>query len=225
MPTLGEHIAAIGAELVACNRRCEGVVADLAKGVVPRGLVLESRTEACPGAIFVGMNPGQGDNAERTAMRADASYQSTVDFLRRRRLTAHQYYLRLRALADASGFRGHLLWTELAKCQSAPDFRGSLPLETSRTCAATFLRREVEATPPSWPVFAIGRDAYGAAALLFSDRAVLGVAHPTGSWGNWHSMFTGGALRSDVRAAIERVAATRRAAWIAEEVSSSETAV
>lgn len=225
MPSLQAHIRAIGAQIVTCNRDCEGTVIDRPRGVIPRGLILEERSPEASGVIILGMNPGQGDEAERAAFRRDPSYQATVEFMQTHRLPTHQYYRRLRTFVDGCGIPGHILWTELAKCQSAAEFHGPLPLETYRTCTSAFLRQEVDMVSSSWPILAVGRDAYRAAALLFSERAVVGIVHPTGSWGKWHTMFSHDALRPEVRGAVEQVTADRRAAWLADELLSGRANV
>jgi hypothetical protein len=218
MTTMEQTIAAIGTEVVACSRNCDGVFSNPPQGIIPRGLLLESRSPDDAGVVLLGMNPGQGDDRERSAFQADRTFEATVHFMTEHRLLKHEYYKRLRLLANECGLRGHLLWTELAKCQSAEEVHGSLPLETYRTCASVFLRREVEATPASWAIFAVGRDAYRAAAFMFSERSVVGLAHPTGSYGNWHAMFANGRLKPEVRNAVQRILSERRAAWIADEL-------
>lgn len=219
---LSAIISTIGNDIVVCRRGCDGVVSNPTLGIIPRGLTLETRSAGHTGAIILGMNPGQGDEAERRTFQADGSFDATVRFMREHRLLKHQYYLRLRALADGCAHRGDLLWTELAKCQSDADWHGSLPLETYRTCAAAFLRQEVDATPTSWPIFAVGRDAYRAAAFMFCERPVVGVAHPTGSYGLWHAMFTGAELKPSVSHAVQRLLTSRRAAWIPDELMRGE---
>ena len=213
------QINLIGNEMVACQRACRDVYSDRAQGSPPRGLVRVSRDPDTQGAVLLGMNPGQGDDRERAALQADPSYGATVRFMETERLPKHPYYKRVRSLIDSCELSGDLIWTELAKCQNAPGVNGSLPIETNRTCSKAFLRREVEITPPTWGIFAIGRDAYRAATFMFLDRAILGVPHPTGSRGPWYAMFEDGILKPEVRQAVERILTSRRAAWIPEEVA------
>lgn len=215
---LVDTVNVIGAELAACRNGCEGVLVDAKQGIIPRGLLLEMRDAEKGAAIVLGMNPGQGDDDERAAFRMDPSYSRSVTFMLEKRLRVHPYYTRLRTLIADIGVNGHLLWTELAKCQNAPGFASVLPDETNRTCTARFLRREVAAMPAESPIFAVGRDAYRAATYLFLDRAVIGLPHPTGSRGHWHGLFDAGRVKDNVRSAINAIIATNRAAWVTDDV-------
>jgi hypothetical protein len=95
-------------------------------------------------------------------------------------------------LADALGLEGRILWTELAKCESATG--KTVPLQTLRTCSATFLQRELKAVPEKWPLLAAGRETYKALAYQFPSRTILGVPHPTGSRGDFDALFENGLL-------------------------------
>jgi hypothetical protein len=169
------------------------------------------------------MNPGKGDDLKRAIFRADPSFAASLAFIEQQRLYRHLYYLRLRALADGCGLGGPLLWTELAKCQSAPGIRRSLPRETYRCCAPNFLLREVAVAPADWPIFTVGRDAYRAAKPLFEKRTLIGLAHPTGSWPRY-SMFAGQVLKAEVRCAVSAILSDRRQAWVPEELRASAAA-
>ena len=71
MRQLEAEISRIGSEVVVCGRGCDGVFSQPEAGVIPRGLTLDLRDVASPGAIFRGMNPGEGDDAERRAFKND----------------------------------------------------------------------------------------------------------------------------------------------------------
>ena len=91
-------------------------------------------------------------------------------------------------LVHALELKGPVLWTELVKCQSEPEVK-ELPVQTLRTCSGEFLRRELERLPENWPLFGVGWEAYKALAYLFSARTVIGVPHPTGSYGHFTALF------------------------------------
>ncbi len=78
-------------------------------------------------------------------------------------------------------------------------------------------QRELHAVPPDWPVIGVGAEAYKALAYLEPSRTVLGVPHPTGSWGRFFALFAAdGKLRPEVagqaRQALENAVPT--AAWL-----------
>jgi hypothetical protein len=213
MSRLAETIHGIGDAIATCTLHCEGVLVQRKQGIVPRGLALEERIERAPGIVVLGMNPGGGNDRERQAFRDDPSHVAATRFWQEQLLRKHQYYMRLHKIVEKCGVRGHILWTELAKCQSRDKTRGSLPLQTYRTCAAAFLRRELECVPLEWGILAVGRDAFHAAGFLFADRSVVGLPHPTGAWGHWNDMN-----RRSVAPKITKALEGRRAVWLPDEL-------
>ncbi|MCL4466186.1 MAG: hypothetical protein M1401_18885 [Chloroflexi bacterium] len=191
--TLATKIEALGESMVDCPRRCEGIAPR--EGVPPRclELELEGRTHG-PGAVIVGLNPGQAGPVEHSFYRKNGgTYAQVVAFWRKYIGYNHRYYRWLRTLVDQLHLTGPILWTELAKCESAR--KGQLPpLQTFRTCTKEYLSRELAAVPGSWPLIAVGHEAYVALAYRYPERAVVGVPHPTGSHGHFARLFDGGQL-------------------------------
>jgi hypothetical protein len=218
MRELRLFIERLGCELVACERACEGIVCNRVTGQIPRCLYLETEGRSGPrGAVIVGLNPGQSNECERKHYQdRDCTYNSVMAWFREAGVNQgenHPYYRRLRPLVEALGLRGPILWTELAKCESAPG--GTVPLQTFRTCTREFLQKELENVPLDWPLFGIGREAYTALAYRFPDRTVIGVPHPTGSYGHFSKLFDQGRLRDSVAQAANAVLCeTGRAVWL-----------
>jgi hypothetical protein len=180
-----DAIAQIGAAMVACSSPCAGIHRDQTIGSLPRCLVLEER-EGGTGCAIVGINPGRASARERAYyLEHGCSYESVVSFWRDVNGFRHPYYTRLRKLVDALGLSSSILWTELAKCENAPDRAGLPPLQTLRTCTGLYLAREILVLPPSWPLVSVGGEAFKACAYLYPRRAVIGVPHPSGSRGHF----------------------------------------
>ncbi|HMD55504.1 MAG TPA: hypothetical protein VKJ65_13225 [Phycisphaerae bacterium] len=72
--------------------------------------------------------------------------------------------------------------------------------------------KEIEGVPKDWPIFGVGRMAFNALAFLFNDRAVIGVPHPTGSFGHFNE------LRKDPDTKRKFITACKEkfACWLAE---------
>lgn len=104
-------------------------------------------------------------------------------------------------LVDQIDLRGPMLWTELAKCESTKDVRG-VPLATLRTCAGRYLKREIDVLPDSWPLIAVGGEAFKALAYLHPNRVIIGVPHPTGSHGHFARLFPDRQLLPHVRSLV-----------------------
>lgn len=187
--TLAAEIAAIGAQLVVCGEACEGVHHDPEIGSLPRCLVLETAGRVGDGCVVVGINPGRASQRERSFYcDAQATYASVVEWFKVVGFT-HRYYTSLRAFVTQLGLSGPILWTELAKCENLPDRSGLPPLSTMRRCSGMYLKRELAAAPSGWPLFAVGGEAFKALAYLHTERTVIGVPHPTGSYGHFARLF------------------------------------
>jgi hypothetical protein len=192
---LANAIEQIGEGLVACDRSCQGIVCSRATGQIPRCLFLDADDrQGARGAAVVGLNPGATTTTERAHyLTHRCSYQSVMNWffeagLSHRYGRNHRYYKRLRKLVDALGLNGPILWTELVKCETDPNFNGP-PLQTFRTCTGEFLQRELGQLPDGWPLFGVGREAYKWLAYQFTKRTVIGVPHPTGSYGQFCGPF------------------------------------
>lgn len=178
------------------------------------------------GAVVIGMNPSHSNGSERTYLKQQhkkhgARYLATVHYWKQHHATKHKYYSRTRELVRAAGLCGPILWTELAKCENRHGVKNPLPRQTYRVCVANFLLSEVSCVPSDWPVFALGKDAYNAACFLLTDRRVVGVPHPTGSYGHFHKLFARSSrkavqLQTKPRVAVQGVLSSRppQADWL-----------
>jgi hypothetical protein len=199
--SISSAIADIGREMVACGERCGGIHRDQAIGSLPRCLVFETAERAGEGCVVVGINPGRASERERAFYREQqARYEAVVEWFKVVGFT-HRYYTSLRRLVTQLGLTGPILWTELAKCENLPEQAGLPPLMTMRRCSGLYLRRELAAVPASWPLVAVGGEAFKALAYLHTDRTVLGVPHPTGSYGHFARLSANGSVREDMVAA------------------------
>lgn len=197
MEQLKNEAELIGSKMVACDAQCKDINSNRASGVLPRCLFFETRGGTF-GAVVVGLNPGISSKQERNFYcQHGATYNSTNEFWIQHLKNTNRYYCRTRRLVDALGLDGPLWWTELAKCESMPDVR-FLSVQTLRYCGGRFLHWELRVVPKSWPVVAVGREAFKALAYLLPDRTVLGCPHPTGSRGYFDRLFDNGALSQEV---------------------------
>ena len=195
----------IGDEMVSCDESCARISNHPSKGVLPRCLFLEEGSGSI-GAVIIGLNPGISSKAERSFyIENGATYDSTLKFWDSQVRSKVKYYTKLRGFLKQAGCEGTLLWTELAKCENEPGFSGALPIQTYRTCAHLYLKRELELIPKEWAVFAVGREAYNASAYLLADRSVIGVPHPTGSRGQFANICPGGNIAKSVKDTITEV--------------------
>lgn len=186
MEELVKQIKKMGHQLVKCPNNCEGITKDLSKGIIPRCLFLEYENRADSiGSIVVGINPGIATEKEMEFyVKNGNSYDSILSFWN----PGWRYYSYLRDFLNCFGFRGPILWTELAKCQSS--IKGELPpTQTFRTCVNKYLNDELKIVDKSWPLIAVGKETYKALAYLYPNRTVIGVPHPTSSWGSFHPLF------------------------------------
>ncbi len=204
MEPLATAITNIGREMVSCGLSCAGIHRDQRIGSLPRCLVLEtSGRPSSAGSAIVGINPGRATQKERDFYLArGGSYDAVVEWFKIVGVR-HRYYTGLRKLVDQIGLSGPILWSELAKCENAPLATGLLPLQTLRRCSGLYLQRELAAIPPSWPIFAVGGEAFRALAYLHPERIVIGAPHPTGAYGHFARLFDAGSLKAAVRAQFE----------------------
>lgn len=186
--SLEEHILQIGTDMVGCTRGCAGIACNQPIGILPRCLVLETEGRSGGhGTVIIGMNPGRSAENEQKFYRDHGqTYQQTVAYWEGNNNDgvgySHPYYKRLRGYMDELGFNGAILWTELVKCENSPNEAPAM--QTFRTCTRLYLQRELEAVPGDWPLIAVSGETYKATAYIFAERTVIGVPHPTGSFGN-----------------------------------------
>lgn len=206
---IAARIEDLGRRLVACRAACAGIVCQQERGIIPRCLIYEGRKPGGRGAVVIGLNPGKSAEREQRHYRdAGSSYESVLAWWSHAG-SQHKYYKRLRRFLDAIGFDGPILWTELVKCESERGLR--LPVQTLRMCTGEYLQSEVDAVPDDWTLFAIGRVAFTATAYRFPRRTVLGVPHPTGSYGHFDRML---AMTMIVHLCVEQAGASRTAEWL-----------
>ncbi|MBI5097880.1 MAG: hypothetical protein HZB30_01405 [Nitrospirae bacterium] len=185
------RINEIGNDMVACDNHCLRIALDLRKGILPRCLILETKDrEHGKGSIIVGMNPGRSKEPERKFYRDNGqTYEQVIAYWQDHIGYRRKYYKRLRALVTDLGLKGPILWTELAKCESKDTMTVQELLPAFRTCTQSYLQKELQAVPSHWPLIAVGNESYKALAYIFTRRAVIGVPHPTGSYGHFESLF------------------------------------
>jgi uracil-DNA glycosylase len=115
-----------------------------------------------------------------------------VDFWKNHLGYTHKYYIRARSFADQAGLSGPILWTELVHCQSVNGV--PLSVQTIRECINKHLVPQIRLLSREAVLVALGGEAYKILAYRFNKRLVLGVPHPTGSYGQWHRLMHNGKL-------------------------------
>lgn len=183
------EIDKIGQQMVSCSNKCNGIACNLEEGILPRCLILEidSRTQS-GGVVIVGINPGHSKSHERNYyIKNGQSYDKVVEYWNAH-IRKRKYYSSLRSFVNQLGFQGHILWTELVKCENMRRVR-SPPLQTFRICTKTYLSRELDLIPDNWPLIAVGGEVYKALAYRFPTRIVVGIPHPTGAFGLFPKLF------------------------------------
>jgi hypothetical protein len=219
--SIQDDIYEIGRQMVACKNNCPGVVHDLARGVLPRGLILESNSDqAGKNSVVIGINPGRASSDEQMNYRAfGQTYEYLVEYWQEYLKESVKYFKWLRHLVRELGFKGHILWTNLAKCENdqGVDYP---PVQTLRTCTGTYLQEELNAVPDDWQLIAVGKDTFLGLAFLFPNRAVIGAPHPR-AVKQFIALFDGDVknladchLRSNLREQVEDSVANREAVWL-----------
>lgn len=184
MRASGIEIDNIGKKLVSCKYHCEGVTNKPRKGIPPRCLIFEYRAGK-KGSIVVGLNPGKAKKREQEFYLNNNNTYPSVKKYWNDKVKHFKYYSKLRELISTLGFDGPILWTDLAKCQSSHK-NGVVPIQTMRICIDTYLRKEIELFSP-YTIFGVGNTAFEFCALSFPKHFVVGIPHPTGSYGNIYS--------------------------------------
>ena len=183
--------------MVKCTR-CESA-STAQVGTPPRCLWPEQSSETDSGVIVVGLNPGRAGPEEIAFYnKVGLTFEATISYLRDNS-TRIPYFSELRRFVQAAFGKRSIYWTEVAKCELKHG-QANVPLEMRRTCIELHLKAELSLLPISWPVVAAGRVAFETMAVLCTDRAVLGVPHPTGAFGRQFSTLFAGSTLS-VRAA------------------------
>ena len=158
------------------------------------------------GVTVCGLNPGSPQKKEMEDYR-DKFIQGTLTYAViqgywEKHLRHHPYLEGARRLVRCLGFRGPILWTNVAKCERE-DLERRISFDTNpqtfRFCADRFLRHEIKACPEDWPIIANGKDAFVAVSYMFPERLIIGIPHPTGAHPNFSRMFLSLPRRSATR--------------------------
>lgn len=189
----GQTISELGEAMVKCSETCVGVERDPTAGIPPRGLMLETIDRTGDrGCVIVGTNPGTILEDEQAFYRRNGppTYERLrtyfIDALR-----CYKHYVPPRTfVTERLGLLGPILWTDMAKCHwirdTAKGPSGKARWGTLKKCGGIFLSSELSVVPQewSWPVIALGNDAFRHVTRL-PDRLVIGVVHPQA----WHGGF------------------------------------
>lgn len=178
-------IDTIGKRLVKCKYQCDGISNEPEKGILPRCLIYEERPGK-NGSIVVGLNPGKAKEREIEYYLKNHNTYNAIKVYWNSKVRHLKYYAKLRYLVSSIGFDGPILWTELAKCQCNEN--GVLPIQTMRICIDKYLRNEIELFP-KYTIFGVGNTAFNFCALSFPKHFVIGIPHPTGSYGNFSKLL------------------------------------
>ena len=214
---LAQRIDEIGRNMAACRRHCDGIHLDPDRGILPRALRLEEEGRSGNrGSVALGVNPGRGDAAEQSYyLQHGSTYDAMVAFWEEHRRFSHRYMIRTRGFIDAIGLDGPILWTELVKCQNPSGTKGTPPLSTLRACVHQYLMHEIAAVPLDWPIISLGREPHRISALMFPTRTIIGVPHPTGSFGHFLRLFNRiGSLKAKPRRRLDKALASELPAAI-----------
>ncbi len=176
------NVDSIGNKLVRCEFCCEAINNKPDKGIIPRCLIFEEKNSG-NGAIIVGLNPGKAkQNEQEHYLKNKNTYKAVKDYWANN-IQHHQYYKKIRELLSCFGFNGSILWTELVKCECSGE-NGVIPIQTMRTCINEYLKKEIELFP-DYTIFGVGNTAFEFCALSFPNHFIIGIPHPTGSFGNF----------------------------------------
>lgn len=181
-----EEIDKLGNELVSCNLNCEGITNNPKKGIIPRCLFIEKRqgTNKC---VIVGLNPGHSSQEEQQDYLSNGcSYDAVKKCFNTTKLKNKRYFKKTNGLMDLLGYNGDRLWTDLAKCECSGK-NGTIPVQTLRVCINKFLSKEIEIYDARI-IFALGNVAFKFCALRFPRHFIVGIPHPSGSYGDFDKL-------------------------------------
>lgn len=195
MHSIRDHILKIGEEMFTSHPAYPEAALDKFAGIVPRCLIFEEkgRDPSARGSVVVGINPGFSDEPERAYyVRRGCTYEATIDYWHAK-VRNVRYYTSLATFLNAAGLKGPVLWTELVHCELR-DKKTRLTIQTIRDSINRYLFRQLEVIPKSWPLIAVGKDVFPILAYRFPDRQIIGVPHPTGSYGQFPKLCSAGKL-------------------------------
>ena len=165
----------LGEKLVRCDMHCDGIKRDPQQGIIPRTLILEPR-KGKGTCIMVGLNPGKCNPKERNYFLDNGIKFASIAGFFNSELHDRRYFKRMRILVSTLGFKGDILWTNLAKCECSGK-NGDVPMQTLRVCINRFLRKEIDVFRSS-TIFALGNMAFQFCALSFPEHFIVGIPHP-----------------------------------------------
>jgi hypothetical protein len=193
-----------GEGLTHCPHRCLGVRNEPEKGIVPRGLIYESRDGNGSGVVVVGLNPGVAKlNENKYMLENGINYQAVQDCWTKLGIHKFPYFEKPRRLMHDLGLSGDILWTNIAKCEcldSKVRISFSSAPQTFRFCAGLYLKKELEiGTISTWPIIACGKDAFTALSYIFTERKIIGIPHPTGAGIEYRKLLEDGKLKQSLK--------------------------
>lgn len=149
--------------LNSCNDRCESIVIDRAKGIIPRWIGGELEN---PDLMVIGLNPGKCDTTERFLYKEFLQNDTKLII----KFTNHcmcdpgsQKNNYLNKLIDllkeifGNDFIRKIYITNVVKCES--EVNGVVVPETKKHCSEKFLKEEIEALKPKL-ILALGKEVY-----------------------------------------------------------------
>ena len=194
------NIDIIGKKLVNCEYHCAGVTNNPAEGILPRCLIFEDRP-GVKGSIVVGLNPGKAKKPEKKFYLKNKNTYNAVKKYWDVKVKHIKYYSQLREILSTLGFNGPILWTDLAKCQCSDEYR-YVPIQSMRICINKYLRKEIGLFP-KYTIFGVGNTSFEFCALSFPKHFVIGIPHPTGSYGNFSRLMKN--INENKQKYIERI--------------------
>ena len=210
MISIKKAIYKIGEDMVKNHPQYSDVVCDSKNGVLPRCLVYEeySRDSSARGSVIVGINPGRTSEWEREFYKEHGStYEATLKCWNEQTQN-RPYYTQGRAFVKSIGLHGPILWTELVKCESPKGIE--LSVQTIRDSINRYLFKELEVIPKEWPLIAVGSEVFKILGYRFPERTVIGIPHITGSYGQFHKLFSKNKLNPDAKKHLNYVLTNRK---------------
>lgn len=209
---LKEEIDKLGERLVNCSKKCQGILEkDPERGIIPRCLFLDTEERTGEkGAIVVGINPGSSEKPkkgknERYYYKSAWKENPTAKILwekwkwafqhektkgEMRSIKSHPYHKKIIDMLNLLDYKGPILWTELVKCECLEGKHfNDIPVQTKRECIHRFLKKEIETCPKNYTLFTVGNMAFEFCSLRFPERLVIGIPHPTGSYGHFPKLY------------------------------------
>ncbi|MDD5689922.1 MAG: hypothetical protein PHQ76_06605, partial [Caldisericia bacterium] len=120
-----------------------------------------------------------------------------------------------RKFLEAIDLNGPILWTELVKCENKD--KRLPPIQTFRVCTKKYLTEEIKHIQINWPLIAVGKIAYNALSFLYAKKAVIGIPHPTGSYGYFDKLIDGKIIEK-VTEKVDEAIIDNKAIWLSYKI-------